>query len=130
MSTSALIRFFLFFFGTLGLFHLYLWARLVRDPMLPPPWRIGLTAGLIALGLLLVWGSTGDRLAPILTPPVVRWTGLVWLGLLGLLMSMLLVADGVAAILGIARRIAGTAAPDLARRVFLARAAERCVGYR
>jgi predicted MPP superfamily phosphohydrolase len=122
MSTSALIRFFLFFFGTLGLFHLYLWVRLVRDPMLPPPWRFGFTIGLVALALLLVWGSTGDRLAPMLTPPFVRWTGLVWLGLLGLLMSMLLVADGVAAILGIARRVAGATAPDLARRIFLARA--------
>jgi uncharacterized protein len=122
MSVSTVVRFFLFFFGTLGLFHLYVWMRLVRDPQLPPPWRLGLTAGLMALGVLLVWGTMGDRLIPAQTPQFVRWTGLVWLGLLGFLTSLLLVADAVAVIGWVARHIGGVPAPDLARRVFLARA--------
>ena len=122
MSVSAVLRFFLFFFGTLGLFHFYVWVRLVRDPQLPPPWRLALTLGIIALGLLLVWGSTGDRLMPGFTPLPIRWVGLSWLGILGFLMSILLVVDGAEAIAWIARHIGGIPAPDLERRVFLARA--------
>ncbi len=121
MSTSFL-RFFLVFFGTLGLFHLYVWMRLVRDPRLPAPWRTAATIGLLALALLLVWGSVGDRLVPALTPAPVRWTGLIWLGLLGLLMTVLLTLDGLAVIRWFARNVRGEAAPDLARRVFFARA--------
>jgi predicted MPP superfamily phosphohydrolase len=122
MSTSAVLRFFVFFFGTLGLFHFYVWARLVRDPHLPPPWRLALTLGVIGLGLLLVWGSTGDRLVPALTPTSVRWVGLSWLGILGFLMSLLLMFDAAELAAWIARRVGGIPAPDLERRVFLARA--------
>jgi predicted MPP superfamily phosphohydrolase len=122
MHASSVIRFFLFFFGTLGLFHLYVWMRLVRDPQLPPPWRLGLTLGVVGLGILLVWGSLGDRVVPNLTPPLVRWTGLVWLGLLGFLMSLLLIADAVEVIGWVARHLRGVPAPDLGRRLFFARA--------
>ena len=122
MSLSSLIRFIVFFFGTLGLFHLYVWFRLVRDPRLPAPWPLAMTLGLTALGLMLVWGAIGDRLIPSFTPQFVRWTGLIWLGLLGFVMSILLTADAVGFISWVARRLGNVADPDLDRRVFLARA--------
>jgi predicted MPP superfamily phosphohydrolase len=122
MSTSSVIRFLVFFFGTLGMFHFYIWTRLVRDPQLPPPWRLALTLAIIALGLLLVWGATGDRLIPAETPQVVRWIGLTWLGVLGFLMSILLLSDALSTSGWIARHIGGIPEPDMARRLFLARA--------
>ena len=65
MSLGRILIFFGVIFGlTLGT-HYYLWARLIRDPMLPSPWRQLATVALIVLAmfdLLLLAGELFDLL--------------------------------------------------------------------
>jgi len=81
--------------------HLFLWARLVRDPGWPRPWGAVLTAAL-ALGAVSIPVSLflGRASAPG-SHPWLTWTGSVWLGLLFLLFVSLLGGD----LLGVGGRL-------------------------
>jgi uncharacterized protein len=113
----------------LGGMHYYAWARLIRDPQLPPAATRVLTAGLIALGLLVpavlifVRATRGKLAQPIV------WLSFVWMGVVFLLFAFLAFADAFRAAAWIAHRIGGSAAPaDPARRILLSRALALGVG--
>jgi predicted MPP superfamily phosphohydrolase len=123
---------FALFFGIalalLGGMHWYLWARLVRDPALPRPWRRIATAALVIAALILPVGMVAARLAERHVARVLPLLAFVWLGVAFLLVSALLVADalrlaaaGVSALSDRIHRVPDPPA-DPARRIFIARA--------
>lgn len=77
----------------LGGMHGYLWARLVRDPALPEPWRRIATVALVALAFAVPLGMLALRLAPRPLAQVVPVVAFTWLGLAFLLFTAVLVLD-------------------------------------
>jgi len=132
--------------AVLGLMHLYLWKRLIKDTTRPGRTRWILTAILIALATLLI--------ATLILPRVIgpsesgwfAWPGYIWFGLALYLFLTLLVLEPVRLALRgwIKRKSPGTttaatttnppaeeepaASPALNRRVFLARASAVAAG--
>jgi predicted MPP superfamily phosphohydrolase len=105
-------------FGILFALHYYLWARLVRDPAPPAPWRAIATWLLVVLGASLPSAMTFGR---VLAPAQARWLAwpaFVWMGLLFFLFVFLLLGD-------LARHLINLFSPgtpaDPARRQLLAR---------
>ncbi len=115
-------------FAVLGGMHWYIWARLVRDPALPEPWRRVATIAVILAAVAIPAGMFAARLAD---RPIARFmpiAAFVWMGVAFLLFSVLVAID--------AARLATFAAtfvsdwlrsvpdppPDPSRREFLARA--------
>ncbi len=89
MSISRILVFLGILLGLTIATHHYLWARLVRDPLLPEPWRQLATLLLIVLGLsipasMLVW-----RLLPRSVAAPIAWVGYVWMGVMFLLLVLL-----------------------------------------
>lgn len=112
----------------LGGMHWYLWIRLVRDPVLPEPWRRAVTVAIVVAALGIPVGMIVSRLAGRPIARVVPIAAFVWLGVAFLLFSALVLADALR--LGAAgatwfsewmRRVPDPP-PDPARRVFVARA--------
>ncbi len=104
----------------LGGYHYYLWARLVRDAHLPPPWR-GAALALLALGaasvpLSFALSASGLPREPL--RPFALAAG-AWLGLSFLLLVGTLAGDLVRLALAIGR--AGPGPDEPGRRVALAR---------
>jgi predicted MPP superfamily phosphohydrolase len=118
-----LLRMLLFLLIVLALVagvHFYFWARLVRDTQLPFPYRAWASGAILALAACIPLAFLlGRRLSPALAGLVV-WPAYVWIGLMFLLLLTLLTTDLVRLSLHVGRAVAG-AAPDPARRVFLAR---------
>jgi predicted MPP superfamily phosphohydrolase len=113
----------------LGGMHYYVWARLVRDPQLPPAATRVLTTTVIALGLLLpatliyLRATRGHFAQPLV------WISFVWMGVVFLLFAFLALADAIRAAAWIAQRLEGSREPpDPARRVLLSRAMALGVG--
>jgi hypothetical protein len=113
----------------LGGMHYYVWARLVRDPQLPPTAARILTVALAALGLLLpatlilIRSTRGNVAQPLV------WIAFLWMGVVFLFSAFLAFADAVRAIVWIAQRLGGPRGPtDPARRVLLSRALAIGVG--
>jgi predicted MPP superfamily phosphohydrolase len=114
--------------GILGGMHWYLWARLVRDPALPEPWRRIATLLVVAGALVVPVGMFAARLAERPLARVVPLAAFVWLGVAFLLVSALLVADAIRlGTMGVAwlsdwfRHVPDPPA-DPGRRTFVARA--------
>ncbi len=89
MSLGRILIFFGVIFGLTFALHYYLWARLVRDPGLPEPWRQVATVALILLGLsipasMLVW-----RVLPRTVAIPIAWIGYVWMGAMFLTLVLL-----------------------------------------
>jgi predicted MPP superfamily phosphohydrolase len=102
---------------TYGL-HFYIWARLVRDTALPPPFRALLTGLVIALGVSLPLSFILVRAAKRQIAAALSWPAYVWMGFMMLLFLGLLGGDVVR--LGL--RLARGPIDDPARRLFLHRA--------
>jgi predicted MPP superfamily phosphohydrolase len=102
---------------TYGL-HFYIWARLVRDTALPPPFRAWATGIIIALGLSLPLSFVLVRAARRGIAAALSWPAYVWMGFMALLFVALLGGDVVR--LGL--RLAKGPIDDPARRLFLHRA--------
>jgi uncharacterized protein len=104
----------------LGAYHYYLWARLVRDPMLPPPFRgplaALLAAGALSLPIAFALGASG--LPRELARPFAL-AAYAWLGLSFLLLVGTLAADLARALLVLSRGGPGPDEPG--RRLALAR---------
>jgi predicted MPP superfamily phosphohydrolase len=79
--------------------HYYLWARLVRDPLLPAPWNGVATTALVVLGVSGLAGFALTRVAPRAFASPVMWVVYTWLGVMFFLF-MLLVAADVATLVG------------------------------
>ena len=73
---------------TLGT-HYYLWARLIRDPMWPSPWRQVATIALVLLALSIPASMMAWRTLPRNLAIPVSWVGYVWMGSMFLLLVLL-----------------------------------------
>lgn len=90
------VRYVIFFFVALlvmGSAHYYVWARLVRDAALPPPWsRVG-TALVAALFVLLMARFALARVVSRSVGAPFTWIAYTWLGLVFFLVLSLAVSD-------------------------------------
>ena len=89
MSLGRILIFFGVISGlTIGT-HYYLWARLIRDPMWPSPWRQVATVALILLALAIPASMLAWRTLPRNIAIPVSWVGYVWMGSMFLLLVLL-----------------------------------------
>jgi len=89
MSLGRILIFFGVIFGlTIGT-HYYLWARLIRDPMWPSPWRQVATIGLVLLALSIPASMLAWRTLPRSLAIPVSWVGYVWMGSMFVLLVLL-----------------------------------------
>jgi uncharacterized protein len=127
--------------AALGLMHLYLWKRLVKDTTRPGRTRWALSAVLVALMTLLFATLNVPRVLGLTETAWFAWPGYLWFGLVGYLSLTLLVLEPVRVVLrgwakgkpSAANATTGTAIADkpasaVNRRVFLARASALAAG--
>ena len=69
--------------------HYYLWARLIRDPMWPSPWRQVATVALLVLALSIPASMMAWRTLPRHLAIPISWVGYVWMGSMFLLLVLL-----------------------------------------
>jgi predicted MPP superfamily phosphohydrolase len=100
--------------------HYYLWARLVRDPAVAPPWSGRLAWLLVGLAVAIVVGFVMMRVAPRSVASPFLWVVFTWMGLMFYLFLLLAISDVAMVALAIARR-ATSGEVDAERRVTLAR---------
>lgn len=122
--------------SVLGLAHLYVWKRLIKDTTAPGRTRWVLTAVFSALAALLVMTLMVPRFTGIDESRWVAWPGYIWFALLGYLLLALLVVEPVRLVLrGWVKRgtppapvVAGEPSAGVNRRVFLARTSAVAAG--
>ena len=131
--------------AVLGLMHVYLWKRLVKDTTRPGRTRWALSAVLVALATLLVATLILPRTIGVTESAWFAWPGYFWFGLLFYLFVALLVLEPVRLVLrGWVKRTPTAAtetavsdqpaeeelisSPALNRRMFLARASAVAAG--
>jgi uncharacterized protein len=118
--------------AVLGLIHLYVWKRLIKDTTQPGRTRWLLTAGMVGLALLLVAALVVPRIAGPSGSAWFAWPGYLWFGLAAYLFLILLVLEPVR--FALRRWTAKPAADDpdpsvaINRRLFLARASAVAAG--
>ena len=91
------------FTGLLFLIHRYIWARLIRDPAWPTPWRRVLTVAVFALAAAIPLAFPAIRWWPRSVSSPLSWIAYTWMGLMLYLFLLTLVADagrGAAALVG------------------------------
>ncbi len=131
--------------SVLGLAHLYVWKRLIRDTTAPGRTRWILTAVFLTLAALLVMTLMVPRFTGIDESAWFAWPGYIWFALVGYLLLALLLLEPVRLLLrGWVKRgstvepaALDEPSPAVNRRVFLARtsavaagvAASGLVGY-
>jgi uncharacterized protein len=103
----------------LGL-HYYLWARLVRDPHLPPPFRTLASVAVILAASSIPATFFLARVAP-RGARLLAWPAFTWIGLMFLLVVALAGSDLLRLFLAVLRRIAGGEALNADRRALMAR---------
>ncbi len=69
--------------------HYYLWARLIRDPMWPAPWRQIATVALVVLAFSIPASMMAWRTLPRSVAIPVSWVGYVWMGSMFVLLVLL-----------------------------------------
>jgi uncharacterized protein len=121
MSRALTIALFLTIsLGLIGAVHYYAWARLIRDVSLPSGAYRALTAGAVALFVLVpswIWFSRwGDWARPLV------WLSFVWTGVLLLLLLVLAATDAGRGLVALLSRLQGEVPLAAERRTFLARA--------
>jgi predicted MPP superfamily phosphohydrolase len=86
--------------------HYYLWARLVRDPHLPGPWRelASVALVLLAVGMPLSM-IVGRKHAA--AGRVLAWPAFTWMGIMFLLLTTLVATDFLRLVLSLVRRASG-----------------------
>ncbi len=105
----------------LGGMHYYVWARLVRDPQLPPAAARLATALLATMAVVLPATLVLSRTRG--APRAMVWVAFLWMGVVFLLFAFLGLADAGRAVAWVARKLRSPDAPsDPERRVLLARA--------
>jgi uncharacterized protein len=120
--------------AVLGLIHLYLWKRLIKDTTQPGRTRWLLTAGIVGLALLVVAALIGSRIVGPSRSGWFAWPGFVWFGLAAYLFLILLVLEPVRLVLRhwVTQESPDTEQPDASpainRRLFLARASAVAAG--
>lgn len=127
--------------AVLGVMHVYVWKRLIKDTTMSGPTRWLLTAGLIVLGLLLVGTLILPRATDATLPIWLEWAGWLWFALVAYLFLTLLVLEPVRLVLrrwirrprhdadpDVTTADAPDPAPGVNRRVFIARSAAVAAG--
>jgi uncharacterized protein len=104
----------------LGGMHYYVWARLVRDPQLPPAATRLFTAALATMVFLLPTTLILSRFRE--APRILLWVSFVWMGVVFLLFAFLAIGDAGRAAVWAARRLSSPRPVDPERRLLLARA--------
>ncbi|HSU38958.1 MAG TPA: metallophosphoesterase [Polyangiaceae bacterium] len=118
-----LLSFALFFSVMLtlvGAVHYYIWARLVRDTMLPPPWQRVATAAIVAMYVLVPLSFFARRVGASFAVPLV-WIASVWMGFLLLFLVVLAAGDLLRGSLALAGKLGALPPADPERRLLLAR---------
>lgn len=93
--------------SVLGAAHYYVWARLVRDSMLPRAGYIALTLCLILLWLSIPLNFVLGRRSARPLAAILVWGGYVWLGALFLLLVSVAGLDLLRAVLELGGRVLG-----------------------
>ena len=137
--------FFVLLSAVLGLMHVYLWKRLVKDTTRPGRTRWALTAALVPLIALLLAALILPRVIGVTESAWFAWPGYVWFGLVVYLFLAVLVLEPVRLALWVwvkrkplqatgttttepAAEDEPTAPPAVNRRLFLARASAVAAG--
>src|SRR4051812_26717261 len=124
MSDMPRLLSFALFFGValtlVGAVHYYIWARLVRDTMLPPPWQRVATAGIVGMYVLVPLSFFLRRGGANFAVPLV-WVASVWMGFLLLFLVVLAAADLGRGGLSLAAKLGSAPPADPERRLLLAR---------
>src|SRR6266571_2249579 len=99
--------------------HYYIWARLVRDTALPPPWRAIATVAFFVLFLSIptMFLLRGDRAIR----DALKWPVYGWMGFMFILFFLLLATDVARLFVWLGGRFGGDRPPDPERRRALAR---------
>ncbi|MEK7706207.1 MAG: metallophosphoesterase [Myxococcota bacterium] len=124
MSRAAgMTLFFSFALSIVGSIHYYLWARLVRDPAWPLPWRYVGAAVIVMLALSIPSLFIFARGLGVELPRGVLWAVFSWMGVMFFLLVLLAVSDVTRLIAGGVLKIAhaGTGLTSPERRSALAR---------
>ena len=106
----------------LGGIHYYLWARLVRDTVLPQPWRMVATVAIVVLAVSIPATMFLRRgLGETTFSELVLWPAMVWLGTAFFLVVLTASVDLVRLVVWAAGKVAGASPMDPERRLFIAR---------
>jgi uncharacterized protein len=100
--------------------HYYLWARLVRDPQLAPPWRLVATWALVLLALSMPIAMFLSRARPA-AGRLIAWPAFSWMGIMFLLLVVFATVDLLRLFGWLARRTSEAHVLDPARRTLVAR---------
>jgi predicted MPP superfamily phosphohydrolase len=110
-------------FGT----HYYIWARLIRDAHLPPPWGAIGASTVVVLGALIIAGIALRRAPRAVVGPIM-WVAYTWLGLMFLLVVLLAGVDFLRAVASVWARLRSSPPEDPERRIVMARWLSALVG--
>lgn len=120
MTVSRILIFFAVIIGLTVGTHYYLWARLIRDPAWPAPWRQLATVALVVLGTSVPLSMIIWRVVPREVAIPVAWVGYIWMG--AMFLVLVLLWGGELARWGWFKVAeASTGDVDLERRFFFAR---------
>jgi predicted MPP superfamily phosphohydrolase len=101
--------------------HYYVWARLVRDPHLPPLVARIATVFIVGLGLAMPLTLIASRFFRGASPRLAIWIVFVWMGVCFLFVAFLGLADAGRLVATLVQRLRGPSPVDPAKRLFLAR---------
>ena len=127
----ARLPFFIFLAVALSLvggMHYYIWARLIRDPHLPPHWARALTFAVIALAIAMPATLIASRVLHTSAVRPAIWVAFVWMGVGFLLVAFLGIADLGRLVAFVFARVRAPVDPDPERRLLLARTLAAGVG--
>ncbi len=127
MSPLRILTFLTVVLLVLGGLHYYVWARLVRDTRLPPPWGAAATSAIVVLAILILVSFFLRRSSSLLASPV-AWAANVWLGLVFFLFFLLLAADVAKGSMHLLRALVDAPPLDASRRRVLFRLLGGAVG--
>jgi hypothetical protein len=121
---SRILPFLLFLaiaLSLIGGMHYYVWARLVRDPHLPPLAARVATVFIVGLGVSMPLSLIASRIfSPAPLRPAI-WVAFVWMGVGFLFVAILGIADAGRLVGTLVQRLRDPTPIDPAKRLFLAR---------
>src|SRR5258708_4967823 len=121
---SRILPFLLFLaiaLSLIGGMHYYVWARLVRDPHLPPLAARIATVFIVGLGVSMPLSLIASRIfSPAPLRPAI-WVAFVWMGVGFLFVAFLGIADAGRLVGTLVQRLRNPGPIDPAKRLFLAR---------
>src|SRR3954451_1189901 len=105
---ARLMIFLLVVLAIVGGVHFYLWTRLVRDTHLPAPFRVWLTASVIAFAVAMPATLLLLRRLPATWSALAAWPVFVWMGMMFLAFVVVLAGDLVRLVVLLGARVGGS----------------------